>query len=396
MLLSRSRSRGGGQVIKRAAYFSFVLFILLSGWIQGQSKLNIHGYLTQAYAVTDGNKIFGIPSCGTMDYRTLALQFRYDANPVNTMVIQFSHERIGTCPIMALKQDVEVDWAFFEHRFGDATSVKIGKIQIPLGIYNEIRDVGVLLPFYRLPYSPYGEGNYINETVNGLAFSHTLELLSDWELELNLYGGQWTWPEWYTFFNPFSGSLVTQAAEANIENGIGTQLWLNCPLEGLRFGLNGQRGHASGGILFQPDGWLGERDFNSLIFSVDATFHRFFVRSEYARCAFSGIDFAILLGYLQTGFNITEHIALNLQYEGAHGANIPTTSVTAFSNWGTRDRELNRDYSFGLNYNFNAENIVRFESHWNHGFLVENKAVSLSTGFPSYTRYIILSFSTCF
>ena len=127
-----------------------VLPVLLTT-LSAQSKLNIHGYLTQAYAISDGNKIFGISPHGSADYRNLALQFRYDANPSNTIVFQFSHERLGSTPIMLLKEDVELDWGFFEHRFRNAISIKVGKIQIPLGIYNEIRDVGVLLPFYRLP-----------------------------------------------------------------------------------------------------------------------------------------------------------------------------------------------------------------------------------------------------
>jgi hypothetical protein len=49
------------------------------------AKLTVHGYLTQAYAVTDYSEggpavpevNLGIPEGGTTNYRQLALQFRY-------------------------------------------------------------------------------------------------------------------------------------------------------------------------------------------------------------------------------------------------------------------------------------------------------------------------------
>jgi len=372
------------------------VLLLLPTTLSAQSKLNIHGYLTQAYAISDGNKIFGISPHGTADYRNLALQFRYDANLSNTIVFQFSHERLGSCPIMLLKEDVELDWGFFEHRFRNAISLKVGKIQIPLGIYNEIRDVGVLLPFYRLPYSPYGEGNYMNETINGVAISHTRSLFSDWSLEMNLYGGGWSWSEWYTYYNPFDGSLIVEVGESDVENGAGSQLWLNFPVEGLRMGLNGQFGHASGGILFKPDGWLGERNFNSLTFSVDGSFSRFYVRSEYARCGFSGTTFAVHLAYFQTGIIMRDHLEFNFQAEVARGEDVPSEALTSLKNYDKIDREINRDYALGVNYSFSGGSLLRVEAHFNHGFLVENKEFSLLCRDPSYTRYLIFSFATSF
>jgi hypothetical protein len=124
------------------------------------SKLFVHGYLTQAYARTNEHQLIGINDEGTTDYRMAALQFRYAITTNDNFVIQFSHERIGDSPVMQFKNDVELDWVFYEHRFNDATSVKVGKVQIPMGIYNEIRDVGTILPFYRPIFSFYFEGAY--------------------------------------------------------------------------------------------------------------------------------------------------------------------------------------------------------------------------------------------
>src|SRR4029078_364973 len=59
------------------------------------SSLSVHGFLTQAYASSNGNTLFGIPDDGTSDYRNAALQFRYKLTDHNSIVIQLSHERLG-------------------------------------------------------------------------------------------------------------------------------------------------------------------------------------------------------------------------------------------------------------------------------------------------------------
>src|SRR5215212_756095 len=95
--------------------------LLGSGWAYGEavpgwlSKVSIHGYVSQAYAVSEEHPIFGIPTHGTTDYRDLALQFRYDQNRKNAVVVQFRHERLGEQRTGNDQADVQLDWAFYQH-----------------------------------------------------------------------------------------------------------------------------------------------------------------------------------------------------------------------------------------------------------------------------------------
>ena len=173
-----------------------IFLFFIPSTILAQLNLSVHGYLNQAYAFTDGKSIFGITKDGTTDYRHLALQFRNDVDESNVFIIQLSHRREGNSPEMQFHDDVELDWAYFEHRFSENFSIKIGKIQLPLGIYSEIRDVGVLLPFYQIPYMPYGESSYMSETIDGFSFKHTLPLSDNSSIESDLFVGQWRWIEW--------------------------------------------------------------------------------------------------------------------------------------------------------------------------------------------------------
>ncbi len=177
-------------------------------------RLSVHGFLSQAFGMSQRNQVIGIPEQGTFDYRTAALQFRFAATDDDHVVVQFSHERFGRSPDVPGDAELEVDWAWYEHRFGPATSVRLGKIAIPFGIYNEVRDVGTLLPFYRAPNVMYNERVFTIETVNGIVVSHTFADGSPWSLTVDGYFGGWDYPQ-------------PDGTEAHASNAVGGRVWLN-------------------------------------------------------------------------------------------------------------------------------------------------------------------------
>src|SRR6185295_6913288 len=154
-------------------------------------RLEVHGYLSQAFAVSDGNQILGIPSTGTFDYRTAALQLRAAASPDDTFVIQASQDRLGQSPVTDARPDVELDWVFYERRLGDAFSARVGKVRIPFGIYSEVRYVGPLLPFFRAPNALYGEGSYTFDSLTGAVVTAHVSPDPDWSVDVDVYGGEW-------------------------------------------------------------------------------------------------------------------------------------------------------------------------------------------------------------
>src|SRR5260370_14664662 len=131
----------------------------------------------------------GLTPQGTADYRRAAIVARYSPTPQNAFVVQLGHRRLGDSPTMKFEDNLKVDMAFYEHRFGSGTSLRVGKSALPSGIFNEIRYVGTLLPFYRAPYSVYGEGTNTSETLNGVFVSHRLRAREPSELVTDLYPG---------------------------------------------------------------------------------------------------------------------------------------------------------------------------------------------------------------
>ena len=354
----------------------------------GEPRLVIHGFLNQAFGRSGKHQILGIPTQGTFDYRTLAIQFRYAITGSDTMVIQLANKRLGASPFMQIQPDVAVGWAFYEHKFADGTAVRVGKVQIPLGIYNEIRYVGTLLPFYRPPFGFYQEGAFMSETVNGVVANRMFDL-GNWTLDASVYGGGWEWAD-----NGLSASPVVMRAD--VRNGFGTQLWLETPVTGLRLGLGGHRGTVSGGVI-----WVdGSDNFTSWNASLDGSFERFTIRGEYRVIDLGPYLSPPTPGYFdgskveayygQVGLKLTEKLTANVQ---ADLVNIEVTNAYGFP--GVLQRDMNRDYAVGLNYAFHPWLVLKGEYHRTKGFWIEDEPIFI-WGEPVEANYSIVSLAVSF
>lgn len=309
----------------------------------------IHGYLTQAYADSSDLQIFGVPTDGTYAYRTLALQFRYQIAEADALVVQLSHDETGESPLEQFRDEVELDWAFYERQIFDSGSVRVGRVPVPFGIYNELRDVGTILEFYRPPASIYFEGAFSSETVDGIVLGHRFE--NAWPISIDVYGGEWERID--------AAGPTFPIAEARAEDAFGAQLWVETPLEGLRLGVAAQRFDFVGGLTTlrrDPDGDL----YEVVLASLDLTRERFYVRGEY-----QVIDAALSITpdleytawYLQAGVRwdawglhvISEQSAL----EGSGSGPGETFQTDPFYD----------DLAFGVTYSFSPSIVLKAEYH---------------------------------
>ncbi len=336
------------------------------------SKLQVHGFLTQAWATasfqdggfpqpdgspplpTDDELVLGIPEDGTTDYRFVAIQFRYQMTDKDIMIIQLSSRALGDSSINEVEDEIDLDWAFYERRLADHTSLKVGRIPISFGIFNEVRDVGTILPFYRPAFVFYREGSFTNETVDGINLSHTFGAASDWSLDTDVYFGEWD------SFDIFMG----QAVPSRVEDSYGFQLWLNTPVSGLRWGLGFQHREITEGLeVFRPvdeaqkiDDWFT---------SVDAVFERFVFRAEYRTFEsdpLAGFGATDLVGafdsyYGQFGYHATEKARFYLQREQTDFE----LSASVFTE--TQRFTARIDWGFAFNYAFTPALVLKAEYH---------------------------------
>lgn len=335
------------------------------------SKLSVHGFLTQAYAQSDGATIYGIPEDGTTDYRTAALQFRYAMTPDDDFVVQLSHLRPGRSPFEQDISDVEVDWVFYQHRFSDALSLRAGKINIPLGVYNEIRDVGTLLPFFRANETVYPFVGFVPETVTGVALTTRLGS-GPWSLEADLYGGQWEFRE----NDPPSNS-------ATAKDAVGTQLWLTTPVPGLRFGLGVSRAKLEDSIVTPPGVTFDQQE---LVASVDAKAGPLRLVAEHIDAEFEVLHYSGWYGQLT--WNVTDRLGLHLQHAKADLAlNIPPVFFL--------DLDFADENALSVTYALSPQVLLKGEYHQFEGLTFESGGAGI-LGAPLDVDFGIVSISTSF
>ena len=357
-------------------------------------KLKAFGYLTVAYADTDGNQILGMTEDGTSAYSNLALQLRYAATKRDSFVLQLSRERLGRSPVQPYRDDIEVDWAFYRHDFDSDTYIKLGRSPIPIGIYNELRDAGHLLPFYTPPVSLYLEGQFVNESIDGLVLGHRFLSDSSWSLDVDLYAGQWDILE-----SRNDGPLGYAVDKAEVDDALGAQMWLNTPVRDLRLGAGANRFDVKGGLYRAAD----TDRWKAFILSLDFDSPTFLVRGEYYRrevpLGLPGLPFAIPKlesdsYYLQLGYRFASGWSVYAQAErGDVGFDVGFIPAMESDFW--EDYALSLGYSTVLPRVFSsrAQATVRLELHRNEGYLVEYGANQIFFTPPAKTDYGLLSVS---
>lgn len=293
---------------------------------------------------------------GTGDYRRLAVLAAYQPTTEDRFVLQLAHRRLGDSPTMAMEPNVRVDMAFYERRFEQGTQVRIGKVSMPVGIYNEVRYAGTLTPFYRAPFVIYRDGTYTGETVDGLIVSHTLRAGEPWALSADVYGGTFDQVEFGATFPPSSAPVYTGGVLRS-KNVAGGQLWLATPLDGLRIGAAGRRQDDLGGIFERPERGADTKFWNT---SIDANFERWLVRAE--RAGIKTFGFEMTAQYVQAGARVLPRLSVNGQME----VRDERLRFTPTSPW--FDVKAGRDNAVGLNYHFRDASVLKLEAHSTSGF----------------------------
>jgi hypothetical protein len=332
----------GGVSLRRLAALwvgSLALAPIMAGADDLTSKIKIHGFLSQAWATTDGEQYLGIPDDGTTDYRNLALQLRFQLADRQSLVFQLGHESRGESPRDLVREEVEIDWAFYEAHLSKM-SVRVGRIPLPLGIYSELRDAGHLLPFYGPPVTVYGETSYASESIDGVGLNFAFLEDSPWSLELDLFGGQST----------ISEKSRTQGIKiADTENEWGARLWLNTPVEGLRVGLNHHEWKTEDSLVFR-NGEIQELSYLSL----DWTRDRWLVRSEYGRgdFALAQLGAEVDFGYATIGYSPLPKFWVYLQSERRELSLTPKAQP---------DRRVHDSIGISLTYAVSERVVIKLE-----------------------------------
>lgn len=323
------------------------------------SRVSIHGYVSQAWAVSDEHPIFGIPTTGTTDYRDLALQFRYDQDRKNTFVLQLRQQRFGES--RRELDDVELDWAFYQRHVSDRLSLKAGRIPLPLGIFNEAGGAATTSAFFRPP-SEFYDRQYTSKTLEGGLASISIDGPAGWSFDADGYFGRWVLDQW------------DESERVDARNAYGAQIWANTPLQGVRVGAGAYRCD-----IEPPDGTTA--DYVMVHGSIDADLDRWRFAVEYLGGNLDTYG-RYRAWYGQAGFQAAPRFSVHVRHSVAR-RHIPI-------NGHSLDAGISDDTAVSLNFAIHPAVLLKLEGHTNEGLLRDDVPRNLYAS-PSQTRYVIAS-----
>ncbi len=351
------------------------------------SKLHVHGYITQGLGTSTDNQLHGIPVDKlTADYRALALQLRFAATEKDAIVVQVGNRSLAQSPLSE-GSEVKLKWAYYQRRLA-GLDIRIGRTPYPKGIYNEIRDVGTLIPFFRAPYNTYTDGL---ETVDGAVVSRRFPLPGGFSAQVTALGGKSD----YVQLSPNVQLHTVYVSRTRFGPLYGGQAWLNLPLRGVRLGGHGERVHLDNPRI---TGVNEPHVASDLAGYVDATFDKLFLRAETQLWQPGQYDYHS--AYAHAGVQPLPRLWLNGQWEAVKVTLHPGVAVPVPSDLAG---EFARDLAAGVKYDLSPMISLKVEGHRARGHQFDSATDmivlsqnGLSIGPGLRTDYFLASISAAF
>ncbi len=211
-------------------------------------KLQINGFVSQGYMKSTDNNWLAVDSVdGTTQLNEVGITFNAPVTEKLRVGIQLLSRDLGE----EGNNEVRLDWAFGDYRIYDSLGLRLGKVKMPIGLYNEGRDSDFLRNMAFLPQSVYDETRRnLLVASQGAQIYGNIPLAAAGDLDYAAHYGQINFPNDSPTLDAFLGFANMGAGwnpsapspnpapwnqiSADNEYVYGGQLRYNTPLDGLR------------------------------------------------------------------------------------------------------------------------------------------------------------------
>lgn len=295
--------------------------------VEINDKLSIYGYGHQAYMRTNGNAYLEADKKGDWGYGALALVIAATLDD-KTKVWMHLHNTAET---------TRMDWAYIDRQVSAGLALRAGQIKMPVGLYNEIRDIK-FLQLATLAPALYQEASRMTDEGYrglGLTYNHAVGAGS---LSWDGYTGQVVDLE-----------VLAGTAKEKMRRMVGGRVTYNAPVDGLRFMASTYDSR-----LQQGGGLEGSR--RVWILSADYKANNLDIKAEYAPMKFFGIKSKTY--YAQAGYTLAEKWTPFARYD----------YVTTDSTQSDDPSYYQKTATIGVGYKFSDNVGFRLEDHFNRGY----------------------------
>jgi hypothetical protein len=195
------------------------------------SPLEIHGFASQGFILTTGNDYIAPDTThGSFQFTEVGLNLTKEL----TDKLRFGIQAFTQNFALGGNFDLKVDWFYIDYRWRDWFGIRVGRLKVPFGLYNEVNDVDSARVPILLPQSAYPiQGRSFLFAQNGFEIYGFARARSAGALDYRLYLGT-------IFIDPAilvpPGSAVQ--LQLNVRYVLGGRLFWETPLHGLRIGAS--------------------------------------------------------------------------------------------------------------------------------------------------------------
>jgi hypothetical protein len=222
--------------------YAFLLNIcLLMPSVQGGLKLefdpSVHGFVSQGYAHSSGQDFLLKDSGdgGSFELFEGAINLSNAFTPNVHASLQVLSRDLGE----EGNHQLELDFGYVDYRVAPEFGLRVGKVRLPLGLYNEYRDIDAARNTVFLNQSLYAEDfrGFLNAYQGGGAYGSLESSKWSWlNLEYDLFGGTMSIPDDFFLHTNYRVDLNSPNFEVKPEHFYGMRLFWNAPWDGLRLG----------------------------------------------------------------------------------------------------------------------------------------------------------------
>ncbi len=206
--------------------------------------VDIHGFASQGYLYSTKNNYLAMSQDGSAEFNEFGINFATDITNDLRLGMQIFARDLGDLG----NDQLTLDWANADYHYSDMAGVRIGKIKLPLGLYNESREIDLARTSVLLPQSVYIEKfrDAISSFI-GIDLYGRLPAGPIGSFDYQVYGGGNNFSDDSSVVQAFEEPAATtfpvlsqsfDFSDTTVKYLYGGQLLWNTPVPGLRMGAS--------------------------------------------------------------------------------------------------------------------------------------------------------------
>lgn len=175
-------------------------------------SVQIHGFASQGALQSSNNNFLASSRSGTLEFTDLGLNANWAINDSLRLGGQAFYRNLGDYS----EDRIQVDWALLDYRPFNMFGVRLGKVKLPIGLYNETRDSDFLRSTIFLPQSIYDESRRdTNLAYVGAGVYGSVPLGAWGDLDYHLFIGETDYPKQSILAESTEQSLLSSITKNN-------------------------------------------------------------------------------------------------------------------------------------------------------------------------------------